>query len=167
MSMKVPVNSVNNSEEEDAAYVTSSDNNHDRLGDGLRRPSGDRFARYPASGCRISVQDLEGDCNGTIMLLLPQTLDDMLMLISSRFGYKHKYCRLFSKFGAVIEELSLLKDDDLLFSSDGNDFPQQMREAASPGLNMVPKMNHPGSSIMNASSLHSLERYDIWYVAKI
>jgi hypothetical protein len=164
-SIRVPVNSTNTSEEEDA-YVTSSDTHHDlALHGGRGRSSAGRLVRYPASTCRVSVQDLEGDCNGTILLLLPQTLDDLLMMVSSRFGYKHKYCRLFSKYGAVIEDLTLLKDDDLLFASDGSEFPQQMREAASPGLGMIPKMNNHPSSNLNVQNLHSLERYDIWYSA--
>jgi len=114
-------------------------------------------------GYRVSVQDLEGDCNGTVMLLLPPTLDDLLIMVSSRFGYKSKYCRLYSRWGAVIEDVTLIKDDDLLFASDGHEFPQGMRQAKLPGLAAVDNVNSRGTSDTKMDQhLNALERFDIW-----
>uniref|UniRef100_A0A6U2AY76 KHA domain-containing protein n=3 Tax=Hemiselmis andersenii TaxID=464988 RepID=A0A6U2AY76_HEMAN len=111
---------------------------------------------------RVSVQDLEGDRNGTVMLLLPATLDDLLIMVSSRFGYKSKYCRLYSRWGAVIEDVTLLKDDDLLFASDGKEFPQGLRAANLPGLDAIDNLHSRGTDNTKLEHLHELERFDIW-----
>lgn len=110
---------------------------------------------------RVSVQDLEGDCNGTIVLVLPGTLDDLLMMISSRFSYKNKYCRLYTRYGAIIEDITILKDEDLLFSADGGEFPHAMRMAQMPGLGSLSR----SETMANGSQSAALERYDIWSVS--
>jgi hypothetical protein len=98
------------------------------------------------------------------MMLTPPTLDDLLMMVSSRLGYKQKHAKLYSKFGAIIDDITLIRDDDLLFSSDGGDFPSHLR---SNGETLDPDTSIIGTTARSkrkASELQQVEldRFDIW-----
>ena len=128
-----------------------------RMSSESMRPRSQRYA-----GIRVSVQDLEGDQKGAIILLLPPSLDVLLMMVSSRFGYKQKYCHLFSRWGAIIDDLSLIKDDDLLFSSDGKEFPHSMRPVMEESMYGGTTEGAQSARNKGPHPTQSLERFDIW-----
>ena len=83
------------------------------------------------------AQDLEGDCRNTIVLLLSN--DDLVGVrreVAQAFGYKQACC-LWTRFGACIDDIALVRDGDTLCSTDGMPFPHQLREDNLPGLDRV------------------------------
>uniref|UniRef100_A0A6U6A443 PB1 domain-containing protein n=1 Tax=Guillardia theta TaxID=55529 RepID=A0A6U6A443_GUITH len=107
---------------------------------------------YTQAGTRrVTVQDLEGDCSLTFMMLVPDTLEVMLEHISVRFGYKSGRCSLYTRYGAPVDNLYLIKDDEILYAADGGEYPQQLREALHPGLDEIGQWR---SAI--------IERYQVW-----
>lgn len=100
---------------------------------------------------RVTIQDLEGDCRHTTLMLVPNTLSEMRLEVCRRFAYKSERCRLYTRHGAPLEHLFLIKDDELLFATDGAEFPQVMREGHLPGLEQLAQ---------NKRTI--VERYDVW-----
>jgi len=100
---------------------------------------------------RVTIQDLEGDCRHTTLMLVPNTLSEMRLEVCRRFGYRSERCRLYTRHGAALEHLFLIKDDELLFSTDGAEFPQIMREGHLPGLEALAQTKRT-----------IVERYDVW-----
>ena len=95
-----------------------------------------RVHEVAANPCRVNVQDLEGDCGRSALLFLDD-LDTLQREVASKFEYKSSNVRLWTRTGAQIGDIALIRDDDVLFSTDDSDFPQLLREVAARGLDRV------------------------------
>ena len=62
------------------------------------------------------MQDLEGDCRNTVVLFLMDDLAALRREVAHLFGYKQACC-LFTRFGASIEDITLIRDEDTLCST--------------------------------------------------
>ena len=58
--------------------------------------------------------------------------------VGSRFEYKSGNCVLWTRDGACVDDIALIRDDDRLFATDNTPFPQLLRELRTPGLRNVP-----------------------------
>jgi len=53
--------------------------------------------------------------------------------VGNRFAYTRGNCVLWTRGGARVTEIALIRDDDQLYSSDDGPFPQQLRETVTAG----------------------------------
>jgi len=57
--------------------------------------------------------------------------------VGNRFAYTKGNCVLWTRGGARVTEIALIRDDDQLYSSDDGPFPQQLRETVTAGIEQV------------------------------
>jgi hypothetical protein len=86
---------------------------------------------------RVSIQDLEGDCSRTALVAMPRDLEFLKREVSNRFDYKSGTCIIFTREGAPVDDIALIRDNDVLFASDSTPFPQLLRQSSLPGLEKV------------------------------
>ena len=85
-----------------------------------------------------SRQDLEGDCRNTLVLFIGNDLLTLKQAVAQAFEYKQQGgCLLWTRFGARVEDIALIRDEDVLCATDGNTFPHTLRESHLPGLERV------------------------------
>jgi len=90
---------------------------------------------------RVHVQDLEGDCRNTLVLFIGDDLSALKRAVAQAFEYKQPGgCLLWTRLGARVEDIALIRDEDVLCATDGSVFPHALRESHLPGLERV---GHP------------------------